>query len=750
MFAKEKLFLIAGIIFIFLTSLLSLTWFEKDLVYSSGDFSFNFSPQTIIERFLFTWDDGISLGVPNFQNFQNLFPYQLFLYFWSLLGWPLYLAQRLLFWSVFALSGLSMFFLVLTISKSPQRFLWALFSGLFYMMNPFTLVILWRIVTKLIFFYPLIPLLVLFYIKLLEKPKRPFLFIFLFIFTSLWATTAFSVSTYAAALWILILFYCLFYLGFVPHRASSRKNIILKTGLLFLVWLLVNSFWLLPYGSEASTIARDASNNQAFTSPAKALIGASRKAGLSNTFRLFGYNVFGESFMNIDPFYPYAQTYFSPGFVFLSFLPVLLIFLSFLFVRREKNKKTRFFLLFFMAFALLTLFFFKGTNSPLGWLYIKLAEIFPMIMVAFRNPIDKIGPLVAFSFSVLFGFSVSRLAFLFKNWKRAIPPFLVFILVFSVFLFPFWQGKVFRSEGKIYRSAQVKVPDSYWQAADWLKGQKENFRLFPIPYAGFFGLPLDWEAGYDAANPGTLIFDKPLVFIGEEGSLARRAWSIINKSEISSEKFSELRKILVALQVKYIVLYEDVVKDYFSVDGIAVERITENLEKEPFVLAKSFGKLKFYRFQDPDFLPTIFLSEGGAGWELAEDTSLVTLVDHKRLSPTRWLVNLKKPARHFYLVFLQQKDPRWQAFLLPNKKSPRLSLQTLFPRPLKKETHLTIFDYANAWEINLPPDGQHQIVLKFWPQRIFYLGLVITFISLIGLLSAVIIEATRKNSKKNG
>ena len=94
---------------------------------------------------------------------------------------------------------------------------------------------------------------------------------------------------------------------------------------------------------------------------------------------------------------------------------------------------------------------------------------------------------------------------------------------------------------------------------------------------------------------------------------------------------------------------------------------------------------------------------------------------------------------------------------------------TWFKKPLAKENHLIANGYANSWWIDIEKvckvesgkvksfcqknsDGSYdfELVVEFWPQRLFYLGLLISGITLLGCIGYIGYSFTQKKRKLRG
>lgn len=72
----------------------------------------------------------------------------------------------------------------------------------------------------------------------------------------------------------------------------------------------------------------------------------------------------------------------------------------------------------------------------------------------------------------------------------------------------------------------------------------------------------------------------------------------------------------------------------------------------------------------------------------------------KKINPTKYLVDIRNASDPFYLTFLDSYDAKWEA---------KINRQL--------QNHFMANSFANAWEINRK--GDYQIVLEYWPQKIF-------------------------------
>jgi len=108
--------------------------------------------------------------------------------------------------------------------------------------------------------------------------------------------------------------------------------------------------------------------------------------------------------------------------------------------------------------------------------------------------------------------------------------------------------------------------------------------------------------------------------------------------------------------------------------------------------------------------------------------------EFKKVNPTKYIVDVdaKKP---FTLVFSESYHPKWKAFI--------------DGKAIPDDKHFVVNGYANGFMID--KIGKYQIILEFTPQRLFYIGLIISGITLLGCIVYLIVDKVKegKNSEVN-
>jgi len=136
-----------------------------------------------------------------------------------------------------------------------------------------------------------------------------------------------------------------------------------------------------------------------------------------------------------------------------------------------------------------------------------------------------------------------------------------------------------------------------------------------------------------------------------------------------------------------------------------------------------------------------------------------TVLEYKKINPTRYLIKVKT-SKSFWLVFSESFHEGWKAYVndTPNDYGEivasyfdgeikegthknvflgRSTFETWSRELIPEERHLLVNGYANSWYIT-PEDtggaGNYELIIEFWPQRLFYIGLGVSLITLLGCL----------------
>jgi hypothetical protein len=121
--------------------------------------------------------------------------------------------------------------------------------------------------------------------------------------------------------------------------------------------------------------------------------------------------------------------------------------------------------------------------------------------------------------------------------------------------------------------------------------------------------------------------------------------------------------------------------------------------------------------------------------ETNDDLETSPEISFKRINPTRFEVKVKNVRQSYYLVFLSSFSQNWKVYSSESDKS-----------PLPEDRHFIINGFANAWYLG-PSDvdgaTDYSLTIKYRPQKFFYLGLIISGLSL-GFALIILFKKSKK------
>lgn len=602
-FKKNKSFVI-DIFIILLLGILSVTWFKGDYLINGGDFAMPFDWVKYLRSMFSIWHENSSMGAADYRNIASLIPYALIGSFFQSLGFSLVFIEKLFFYFWFIGGGLSMYFLVWVLG---MKRLGRITSAIFYMLNPFSLIIIWHISHALIQMpYAFAPLYLGLYIYGL-KNKKGLKYIVLSVL--LWLFTTTSAYAWPAAVfihWLPIFFY------FLIEFFFNRKNRLfaIKFSLKFLaIWLAFNFYWLFPF-IESMTESFTSAHSPVIMSDLQTLKLTSVK--ILDGLRMMGFWSLHSGYKG-EPYYLYEAFYRLPIIKVIGWLIPIFVLLGF-FHQDVKKKKIIYFYSLVILFGLVGM---SGAYLPLGisksllWLY----KTFPSLNLLARFAFLFFGIQTYLIFAVLFGYGVM----LINSWgmKRVgkiifLPLTIFFILLFVVLVWPFWNGQVIRSDSKIWPGERVKIPGYWWEAREWLTEQKDFFRILPLPMSKTYNVALDWEEGYTGGDPIRWLSPQSFLFVntGETFKIPELIGSLVEEET----EFKDLDKLLGFLNVKYLLLREDIRWDFLRGHNWWFKQTPANVslflnQQKDLTLVKEIGKIKFYEIKQDYLLPHIYVPQ---------------------------------------------------------------------------------------------------------------------------------------------
>jgi hypothetical protein len=245
-------------------------------------------------------------------------------------------------------------------------------------------------------------------------------------------------------------------------------------------------------------------------------------------------------------------------------------------------------------------------------------------------------------------------------------------------------------KGVAINLASAHVPNSLYTY--------QNVTVYEDPIVGIVNVWVN-TVDVDINKPPNLQIRESDLSPGKVGIFMRGDVSIDNfkVEELEIKRESEW-KLLDILNIKYIVV-DHSISGFNPEDNVLLHQVTNDSSVKPEV---KYDYIEVYR--NTNNKPIIF----------AEGETSVSFV---RNSYSKYIVQVKNASQTDKLIFLESYAPEWIA--------------TIGGKLLGN--HTKYMGYANAWNINPEEIGKNEftVILYFWPQSLFYFGLIISGITLI-------------------
>lgn len=698
---------------IFLCMVLVFSWFHKGLLFAGGEESLMFydlhKSYTLFNSVWYNTDTGYHSSI----NLARA-PYFGYMGIMSSFGVSNIQLQAFTFFILLLTGSSSIYFLLKeTVAKDSElkrRYLIPFLGAVFYILNPFSMSQIWgRGLSFQFFSFALIPLFLLLFVLALKK--KNVIYILIAILSSLLLSPAYAHPAIILTSWASIGIYFLVY---ILKNTRQHKEIYLPLLYFlsfFVLWIATHFFWIYPFFQDIRGLYEVSS----ITDGIGSLKGVSIHTSLPIVLRLVHNGVY-----YIDQVY--SNIYLSFPFLILSWLIPFIALFSFRAFKKISDYK------FYLILFLVSLFISIGSNLPTGWLLVWLFETFPLLQVL-RNPYEKFGInlLIAYTPFFIIGLIVlsGKLSKLLKSTKLELPFItLVMLLTGIIFVYPLWNGSF--AGGRVV-NPWVKVPDYYRQADQWFNQQKGEFRLLHAPLIPGDGIRYNWDHSFQGIEPSEFLFSKSsiskstyhnreyyMILIDRFGRTGEGTYSLFQSSENPDFKQELLYQELSKLNVKYIVLHNDI--DWRFSGSSSPSQTKEYLGQQTGIhKVESFGLLDIYKVDVPANIDLIYSPDAK--------------VNFQKVNSTNINVTIKESVKPLNLIFLEHFNTNWEAYI-DGKKI---------------ERHQKALSYANSWVITQP--GDYEVNIKYKPQSSFELGVKVTFISLLVLVLILFISILQRKIK---
>ncbi|MBP9814178.1 hypothetical protein KBC80_03195 [Candidatus Woesebacteria bacterium] len=135
--------------------------------------------------------------------------------------------------------------------------------------------------------------------------------------------------------------------------------------------------------------------------------------------------------------------------------------------------------------------------------------------------------------------------------------------------------------------------------------------------------------------------------------------------------------------------------------------------------------------------PSIYISENEVQAAPIED------VKYTRIDQTKYLVDLSRATFPMILVFNENYNPAWRLSRRDTSGTFWKTLTSWNSQGVDTKSHMEIFGYANAWYLREKPADQ--LILEFYPQTLFYKGLLVSGVG-IGIVILFLMRIYRRKN----
>lgn len=118
-------------------------------------------------------------------------------------------------------------------------------------------------------------------------------------------------------------------------------------------------------------------------------------------------------------------------------------------------------------------------------------------------------------------------------------------------------------------------------------------------------------------------------------------------------------------------------------------------------------------------------------------------VTYQRIDQTKYVVTFNMKEVPKILVFHENYDTQWQLYKVNRTVSGILAFtQTWFNKPLPKNTHFSMYGFANAWYLD-NASSTDSFIIEYAPQKLFYQGIIIAFVA-VSFVIFILMQLSRR------
>ncbi len=583
---------------IILASTITFFWLRGDELLMWTDFTWYLNAGEAFNQTLFLWDSFFQrLGMPDYRITPMAIPNFLFAAIAERLGIASIISLKVWVFVITAATGLSMYYLVISVFTDSKTKIAGMIAGLIYMFNPYTLV--WLPATLV--WYAFFPLKLGMFIKGIEKGKGGAYAFWICLVTLITTTSSYGgpqfLLTDIGAMLLYSVIFCV----------AKRGQPVIKRALLFTVcfavsFLVLNLFWLLPAIIGARDIITESLTVYAsvpdWASTPIQIINLNSASPFYDAVRLLGYwglvgTVTLWDGMNVA-YFPWFQQYSANLLVTLttSLLPIF----SFAMILKGKDHRVAYFII----SAVIALILMSGTSGPFGLVNRTILSAVPLFGVMFKVPQFDFGRHVALSYSILIGLFVINFILPRKifSLKRTIAASILLITVIGASAYPAWTGDIMNRTNS-FGPHTYQIPSYYGDAKEWLEDKGSDFNVISLPYKA-------WGVGaYTWFNSTFYGSDPTIAYLGEIAGTNEFAKAVV--TNFLNNPTAIGGALLSLINVRYVIVHNDtdwnrvqVLRSIFvypqqeSIEMNPVDEIEEILQQNGLSKVATFGKLIIY------------------------------------------------------------------------------------------------------------------------------------------------------------
>jgi Alpha-(1->3)-arabinofuranosyltransferase len=504
--------------------------FEYRNIIDGGDTDIPLDPKMSMDKFFTVWNNdgtGIALPIPGIWVIHSIPLYLLLSVFGKISS-----SSLIYFVILFSLAPISMFLLISELTQKNN--ILSFFISIFYSFNLYTAIEFHAPVFHMLYIFGIIPLLIFLFIRILKTTGKKKIF-FIIIYSILFLPLIRIFQMFLILMFIVPLF------SNIITRDIKRQDFIKPFVLSLLIILLISLPFIIGIIQNIGWTKNP--ENQMYV---KLSMNTAKESNITDSLRLIGTYAWKtrlyDEFPGIQAF-SFAQYYQeNPFYMVMSYYVIILPIFTFIILRRrlEKQEILEICKIFVIGIFLLLL---------IQYTYL-LSSISDILSTAFRSPRQYFTPIYLLSLSLILTVLLKRAHDIIKDKKNISILFMVLIVLNIIYISPVFMGN------PLQKSWIVRVPQEYYDTANFLNQQDEDFRILPLPLSQHFTGYTPYKWNYTGPDVIYELLNKPLIDKHVSMVASDEYLGIIKKLEKSNDK--DIIQLAKKLNVKYILLRNDV------------------------------------------------------------------------------------------------------------------------------------------------------------------------------------------------